>query len=192
MQSTKQLAAGVLTVVAVMAAAALLFIVPNYREARAVRAQVRDLQARVSTLADRSKAVDRLAEDVRRARDSAARNLKVIPETADVAGLIRKLSDPIDGVNVADQTFTAGTAGEAVVGGKVTAMSLPVSADMRATFESVVAMIDKAEAMARLVRVSSVRLLCKRDEQKSDVPLLSASVGLEVIYDPMDQSPEVK
>jgi hypothetical protein len=61
---------------------------------------------------------------------------------------------------------------------------MPVTADMTATFDSVLALVDTAESMNRLVRVASLRMMCKRDDQKSDVPLLKASVGLEVIYDP--------
>lgn len=178
-----------LGVLVLLAIAVLLFIAPNYREAKVVRGQVADLEARVATLTARTQAVDHLEEEVRAAREHAANDLKIIPETPDVAGLIRKLSDQIDGVNIVDQTFTAGTPGEAIIGGDSTAMAMPVAADMRGTFESAVALIRKAESMSRLVRVSSVRLLCKREEQKAVMPLLTASVGLEVIYDTLEKPP---
>jgi hypothetical protein len=207
MRTGKQMTMGIGTVGVVAAAASLLFIIPNYREARAVRSQVSDLQARVSTLETRKRAVDELEHDVLAAREVAASKLKSIPETADVAGLIRRLSDRIDGVNVLEQTFTAGTPGPAIIGeerdsGSVQA--LPVAADMQATFDAVIALIDNAERMNRLVRVGSVRLMCRRDEPSaggqssgkkgtanhssapagSDLtPLLQASIGLEVIYD---------
>lgn len=196
MRTAKQMALGVGSVGVVAASVSFFFVMPNYREARAVQMQVADLQARVNTLESRKRAVDRLEEDVRIAREVAANNLKTIPETADVAGLIRRLSDRIDGVNVVDQTFTAGTPGPAIIiGGSKQedpgVQALPVAADMHATFETVMALIDKAEAMSRLVRVSSVRLMCKRDDktqgegggEAGGVPLLQASVGLEVIYD---------
>lgn len=182
MRTTKQMTMGVLAVLVALGLVTAMFILPNYREARDVRTQVKDLQARVTTLESRTHAVDQLAEEVRAAREAAATNLKAIPETADVAGLIRKLSDPIDGMNIVDQTFTAGTAGPAIVGDDTPAMALPVVAEMHSTFESAQAMIRKAEMMRRLVRVSSVRLQCKRDDQKADIPVLVASIGLEVIY----------
>ncbi len=181
--------------VAALGIAALLFIMPNYREARAVRLQVRELQARLSSLGNRTQAVERLARDVESAREHVANDLKIIPESADVADLIRKLSYPIDGVTVTDQTFTAGSPADAIVGGvgardegknaeaQAPPQALQVSAELSATFESVLALVQKAEAMDRLIRVASVRMLCKRDEQMGDVPLLKASVGLEVIYD---------
>ena len=193
MWTTKHMAMGTLTVCVIVALAVMLFIWPNYREAKTVRAQVADLRARASTLLAREKAVERLAGDVHTAREHIVSDLKVIPETADVAGLIRKLSDAIDGVNVLDQTFTAGTPSAALAGasaGGAHAMATPVAADMRATFDSVFALLRKAESMDRLVRVASVRLLCKRDDQKgaktSDVPVLAASVSLEVVFEPLD------
>jgi len=71
-------------------------------------------------------------------------------------------------------------------------MAMPLAADMYATFESVMALIDKAESMSRLVRVASLRLLCKRDDQKTDVPLLNASIGLEAVYDAQESTNENK
>jgi hypothetical protein len=195
MRTTKHFTLALLGVVAALGIAALLFIMPNYREARAVRLQVRELQARLSSLGNRTQAVERLARDVESAREHVANDLKIIPESADVADLIRKLSYPIDGVTVTDQTFTAGSPADAIVGGvgardegknaeaQAPPQALPVSAELSATFESVLALVQKAEAMDRLIRVASVRMLCKRDEQMGDVPLLKASVGLEVIYD---------
>lgn len=201
MQSGKHMAIGVAVVAAIVGVATAVFIVPNYREANTVRVQVADLQARVETLAEREAELDLLEQQVRNAREQVLVNLKTIPETADVAGLIRNLSDRIDGVNVLEQTFAAGTAGPAIIGDdRVTARSMPVAADMRATFESVLALIAKAETMPRLVRVASVRLQCKREDERSaansmkgsgaavpasvgSVPVLSASIGLEAIFD---------
>ena len=198
MSTTKHMSLGLLAVLAVVAAVSLMFIVPNYRQAAAVQAQIAELQARVETLGLRTAAVERLAGEVTAAREQAAADLKVVPETADVAGLIRKLSDAIDGVNVVDQTFTAGTPGPAIIGadasgsGAASVMSQPVSAEMRCTFESAQALIRKAEAMHRLVRIASVRLQCKRDDAKALTPLVNASVGLEVIYDSPVATPRME
>jgi hypothetical protein len=186
---------GALVVVGIMTMAVVLFIWPNYREAKVVRTHVADLEARANTLESRALAVDHLAAEVDLARTRMANDLKVIPESADVAGLIRKLSDTIDGVNVVDQTFTAGTAGVAIVGVESPARATPVAADMRATFESIFALLRKAESMDRLVRIASVRLLCKRDEPNqgsSDVPVLTASVSLEVVYEPLEPHDEAE
>jgi hypothetical protein len=166
-----------------------------------------DLKSRIAGLGDRSQAVQRLADDVNTERQHVERDLKIIPATADVADLIRKLSYQIDGVTVTDQTFTAGSPTDAIVGGASAAptgpasaaaaapapQAMPVTAEMSATFDSVLGLIDQAENMNRLIRVASVRITCKRDDQKTDVPLLKASVGLEVIYGPSSgSSPTVR
>jgi hypothetical protein len=101
-----------------------------------------------------------------------------------MASVIRKLSLPVDKVTVHDQTFTAGTATSAIPGhSEVTTMAMPLTVEMQATFDSVFAMVRAAESMSRLVRVSSVRVLCKR-EKDEEPPVLTASVGLEAIFEP--------
>ena len=40
---------------------------------------------------------------------------------------------------------------------------MPLTVDMQATFDSVFALIRNAESMDRLVRVASVRVMCKRE-----------------------------
>ena len=188
MPTPKHMVTAVLAVLATVALAALLFIMPNYREARDVRAQVADLQSRVGLLSSRAQAVDRLAQELRDATAHAASELKTIPETADIAGLIRKLSDHIDGVNVAQQTFMAGTPAPAIVGGDSSAMCMPLAADMLATFEAVADLVREAESMSRLVRVSSVHLQSQRDDPKADGSLIDAKIALEAIYDPQEPS----
>jgi hypothetical protein len=204
MRTTKQLILAVLIVVAAMALLAALIIWPNYREAAAVRQQVRELHERLARLGDRTQEVARLGQEVQAARQHVQNDLKIVPESADVASLIRKLSYPIDGMTVADQTFTAGSPADAIVTALATSpepetakdrptpQAMPVTAELFATFESVLGLIVQAESMERLVRVSSVRVSCQREQQQqmktttttTEIPLLKASIGLEVIYDP--------
>jgi hypothetical protein len=49
-------------------------------------------------------------------------------------------------------------------------------------------LIRNAESLERLVRVASVRVLCKRDEKNPDQSTLKASVGLEAIFIPGDST----
>ena len=63
MQSNKHFAIGIAATIAVAAMASILFIWPNYREARAVRAQVAELEGRVIKLASRTEEVERLAAE---------------------------------------------------------------------------------------------------------------------------------
>jgi len=161
-----------------------LLVWPNYRETRAVRQEITKLQQKISALADQTGVVASLSDELKQARQRVEEELKFIPRTSDVAGLMRKLSLPVDGRTVLDQTFTAGSPCDAAVGETFTERAMPLTVDLEATFDSVFALIRAAELMDRLVRVSSVRMAAERQGDGSGVPVLTASVGLEVIYDP--------
>jgi hypothetical protein len=56
---------------------------------------------------------------------------------------------------------------------------------MKATFDSVYALLATAERTDRLVRFASLRLAADRTTGSNEqMPMLTASVGLEVIYEP--------
>lgn len=195
MSSNRQIflgGAGLTVLVAVMA---WLFIWPGYRDARGFRVQVEILCGKIAGLEDGHREVGRLKEQVDEAGRLVGERCKEIPASPEVAELIRKLSLPVDGVSVTDQTFTAGSA-EAIDASGLegwTFWAMPLKVEMSATFESIYALLRAAESMNQLMRVSSLKVICKRDEKSSapvaapgaDVsPMLNASVGLEAIYDP--------
>jgi Tfp pilus assembly protein PilO len=161
-----------------------LLVWPSYRKAHAIRQEVVELREKISGLAGQTGKVEQLADELEAARRRVGEDLKFVPETADVAGLMRKLSLPVDGRTVLDQTFTAGNPCDAVLGEDFDERVLPLTVDMEATFDSVFALICAAERMDRLVRVSSVRVAAERPGGGPEVPMLTASVGLEVVYDP--------
>ena len=160
-----------------------LLVWPNYREARQIRQETAELRRKISDSAGHTGTVERLADELESARARVDRELKLIPDAPDVAGLMRKLSLPVDGRTVLDQTFTAGNACDAVLGESFSERSMPLTVDMQARFDSVFALICAAERMNRLVRISSVRLAADRSGAARGMPMLTASVGLEVIYD---------
>jgi len=163
------------------------FIVwPNYREVSSIRRQIADLEGKMQGLQGQTQALDRLGAQVSKARWRMEHDLKEIPDSPDIAGLIRKLSQEVDHSTVLDQTFTAGTAGDAVAGGGESQMqAMPLTVDMEATFESVFALLRNAESMHRLIRVASVHVVCKRDDKKPQIgtPIVRARGGLEAIYE---------
>ena len=128
-------------------------------------------------------AIDRLAADLDELTRRVETEHKVIPESADIAGLMRVLSMPVDGVTIRDQTFTTGQPKEAVVGGDLTAMATPLTIDMVARFDSIFALIQAAESLDRLLRVESLNMVCEHPEGEDEL-FASASVSLDVIYDP--------
>jgi Tfp pilus assembly protein PilO len=174
-----------------------LLVWPARRDARETRAEIAKLEKKIESLDEAHAAVDRLSAELEESRRYAAEQLKAIPRSPDVAQLMRRLSMPVDGRHVLDQTFTAGSAHPAVAGtGEDFAeQAMPLTVDMQASFDSIFALLRLSESMDRLVRIASVRLISGRvSEQtamRSDAPprhddLLTASVGLEVIYEPAD------
>jgi DNA-binding LacI/PurR family transcriptional regulator len=109
--------------------------------------------------------------------------LTMLPVSRRLDGLI-VLSLPIDARTVRDQTFTAGSPSAAAAGEDFPELAVPLTVDMEATFDSVFALIRIAEQMDRLVRVASVRMAADRTEDLEETPVLTATIGLEVIYEP--------
>lgn len=166
---------------------------PTYRQVHETRQEIAVLERKVDSLPQVTETVETLAEDLDRLQLELDRELKVIPEHAEIASLIRRLSLPVDGRTVLDQTFTTGSANPAIAGEQEPdVLAMPLTVDMEANFDSLFAMIRAAESMERLIRVSSVRIQCDRDkgEQSTDHrghPLLTASVSLEAIYRPASE-----
>ena len=184
MNESRHLLASIALGVGILLLGGAILVWPNWRETARVHREIADLQRRVSGLDERTLAVERLATELEEARRHVDDKLKFVPESPDVAGLMRKLSLPVDGVNVLDQTFTAGSPGEAVPNAEFSEEVLPLTVDMDARFDSIIALIRSAELMDRLIRVASVRLVADRADDPIGSPILTASVGLDVIYDP--------
>ena len=185
MSSTKHLALGAAGVVAALTLVAVFIIGPNYRKAAAIRTQMLELQAKVDRLGRQSQELADLRTAVAASRRRVDAELKLIPEVPDLASLFRKLSQSVDRVRVLDQTFTAGSTGEAIAGGKTAVLALPLTVDMESTFDSVFALIQNAESLDRLVRVSSVRIGRKAEEKEfAGPPIVKATVNQEAIFEP--------
>jgi Tfp pilus assembly protein PilO len=153
------------------------FIGPNYAEAAAARREITQLQAKIAGLESHASAVDALRDQCLLLRRQLQTECKSIPPSADLAGLIRALSQDVDRLNVMDQTFTAGSPSLAfdqpstVNGQRPAAESrslnadrptslhtMPLTIDMDASFASTFALLRQVEALPRLVRVNSVRI----------------------------------
>ncbi|HWB20973.1 MAG TPA: type 4a pilus biogenesis protein PilO [Phycisphaerales bacterium] len=89
---------------------------------------------------------------------------------------------PIDGDNVIDQTFQAGSPAPAVVGFDGGPQRMPITVDMTGSFHSIFSLIDRAESLPRLIRVASVRINRQPDPDDRPIPKLRATISLEAIY----------
>ncbi len=183
MSSSKHLRIAILAVVIVVTVGGLLLVWPSYREAKALNHQAAVLRNKGEAYSIQIEVIDRLTADLDEMTRRVETQHKVIPESADIAGLMRVLSMPVDGVTIRDQTFTTGQPKEAVVGGDLTAKATPLTIDMVARFDSIFALIQAAESLDRLLRVESLNIVCEHPEGEDEL-FVSASVSLDVIYDP--------
>lgn len=204
MNNDRHLLMSSLAVVGAIALTAFLFVIPNYRQAGAMQQEVIALRDRIAGLETQSKALDELNSEIASVQNVIDTRMKAIPETPDLANVIRSLSQEVDRINVMDQTFTAGSPADALPDlGKnrgpekpkppgasnepsantQSAFAMPLTVDMEARFEAIFDLIRSAESMQRLIRIASIRMVCKRDDkQASSSPIIKASVGLEAIY----------
>ncbi len=112
---------------------------------------------------------------------------KRIPPSPEIAELIEFLSREVDRRDVRDQRSTAGDPVSAVIGEQVGVLATPLTVDMEATFDSVFRLIRAAETTDRLIRVGRVRIYRDRDKKADGSPFVQASVGLEIVYEPLPE-----
>lgn len=186
----------ILSAVLALALGGAVLVWPTMSKRSAVQEQIESLERKIAGISDEAKTVSRLEAELAALRETAAVEMKRVPGTPDMAGIMRKLSLPVDGRTVRDQTFTAGTPMSAIIGEETPEASLPLTVDMEADFEAVFALLRTAERMDRLVNVRSLHLMSPRAQERmlsrsrnetsgkseADEGLLSASVGLDVIY----------
>ncbi len=184
----KHLVWTVLLGVAIGAAGIGLFAWPNYRRDLEVRADIEELDEMIRQHTRHQSEEESLRDRVRDARLAADWQIKSIPGEPDVASLMRRLSLPVDQTVVFDQTFTAGSAASVLGEDPPREMLMPLTVDMEATFDSVFALLRSAEVLDRLVRISTVRLSADSSIERESTPILTASVGLEAIYLPDEES----
>jgi len=173
----------VVTALGIFVAGGALFAFPPYQERRAIGAEVLDLEERIQDLGDLTGEVESLAKEFTALRRELDQDYKVIPEQPGIAEIMRKLSLTVDGATVLEQTFTAGGAGDAVIGAEYDEQAVRLSVEMDAGFDAVFALVRAAEKLDRLVRIGTVRLTAVREEGHGPTTL-NASVGLDVIFEP--------
>ena len=182
MSSSKHLGFAILTMISVVALGGLLLAWPSYREATDVNRQAEALRRKGDDYNQQVEVVAALTTQLEEATRRIKTGLKKIPESSDISGLMRVLSLPVDGVNIREQAFNAGAPKDAVVGSQLSAQVCPLTVDMEARFDAVFALMRAAESMDRLLRITSVNVVCQRDDDEQ--PFARATVVLEAVYDP--------
>lgn len=189
MSSKKHLTLALLAGFVVLVLGFGLLVWPALSKTNEITARIADLDHKNRTLDTRTEQIKELTKNVDDAEVEASRALKRIPNSPEIADLMRQLSMPVDGYYVADQTFTARGSKPAAADEDMTARALPVTVTMTAHYDAVLEILRRAESMDRLVRVASVRV--NRDPERSNIEtdddaMLIATIDLEAIYQPLD------
>ncbi len=186
MSTSRHLLIAVAGLVVIVLLGGAVLVWPSNREAGVLTEQIVRLQKKITVLSIRNQQVAQLDREVNEAARRRDAQCKRIPTSPQIADLIGRLSQEVDGVTVRDQRFTAGEPYDATVGLGSAVRAAPLTIDMVARFDSVFALIRAVETMDRLVRVALVRLHRPREAgDTEDGPLVAATIRLEVVFEPL-------
>jgi len=176
----------VLAALLVVGLGGLLLVWPSYRELAQVNRQTEVLRHKGENLHVQVRNIAHLRNELDRVTEQITSELKLIPESPDIADVMRLLSKPLDGVHVRDQTFRAGSSREAVPGGEFSVRVQPLTVEIEGRFDAIFDLIVSVESMERLVRIGSIRVVCDHRDNY-DWRVAKASIVLEAVY---DESPQ--
>jgi hypothetical protein len=146
-----------------VAGSAGLLLLPAIRASEARTAECGRLLSQVSRYEEIAAARDRLRAEVEVVRRDSVRVLRTIPGTADQAQLMRMLAVST-GPDMGTQTIVAGDPLPATMRGSTGYQAVPVTVEMKASFERVMEVLARAEGDRRLVRPIRVEITRPQDE----------------------------
>lgn len=154
---------------------------PLHVRAASLETDVDDLRERIaeSSVPEAQLDATRVERDRRRSM-LAAEGFESLPDgTPDVAGVIRRLSLPIDGHRVLDQTFTAGRAGAAANGAPDGWRATPVRVEVVGDWSAIRDLLDLVDDLPGPVRTTALRL--NRTEVEG-LPAARLELELDVLH----------
>lgn len=154
---------------------------PLHVRASTLEGDVADLQVRIAESSVPEARLDaaRLERDRRRSMLVGEGFDRLPGGTPDVAGVIRRLSLPIDGLRVFDQTFTAGRAGAAASGGPEGWRATPVRLEVVGDWAAIRELLGLVDDLPGPVRTTALRL------QRTEVdhaPAVRLELELDVLH----------
>ena len=158
------------------------FIWPNYNGAEQATNDALELELRIKQLELRQVEVEKMHSDLEDMEKKVDLECKRVPSVPDTAEIVKHLSLEVDGQNVQDQSFTAGSTSTKPLQQNSFDIQ-PLAVTMHADFESIFSVIQSVESMNRLVRISYVRMSRKEAEANETAPVLEAAIGLHAMYD---------
>ncbi|MHC4717882.1 MAG: hypothetical protein ACYS5V_12990, partial [Planctomycetota bacterium] len=108
MSSKRHLAMAILALIVVVGLGGLLLAWPAYSDAAVLNRQTDELRAKGERYELQAEEIARLSTQLDEATQWVDTRLRVVPDSPDIAGLMRVLSLAVDGSLVRDQVFDAG------------------------------------------------------------------------------------
>lgn len=168
----------------VAAAAGLTWMLtwPEWTKGTAMAVEVSELERKIIDLAGAQDTLDAATERLRIAGARQVTECRQVPPTADVAGLMQALSLEVDGHRVHDQTFTVADAPSPL---SEHYEALPLQLEVVGGFDGIWDVLEQAESLPRLVRVSGLDIstTTRRDDAPGTKPLRGV-LALDVVYAP--------
>ena len=161
------------------------FTWPRWIEGSTKATTVQELDRKIVDLAGAKETLDAATARLREAGVRQRTECREIPVTADVAGLMQSLSLDVDGTRVHDQTFTVADAPRDL---SERYESLPLELEVVGDFDGIWDVLERAEVLPRLVRVSGLDIssTARRDDAPGIRPL-RAVLSLDLVYAPADK-----
>ncbi len=182
MSSSRHLTMAVFAALLVVGLGGLLLVWPSYRQLAQINRQTEVLRNKGENYHLQVRSIANLRTELDRTTDQIASELRLIPESPEVADVMRILSRPLDGVHVQDQTFRAGNTREAIPGSDLSVRVQPLTVEIEGRFDAIFDLLVSVESMERLVRIASLRVECDHRDNY-DSRTAKASIVLEAVYD---------
>lgn len=179
---------GFLAVVLTIVSVSVFFTWPNYSKASGLSAKADALDLKIGRLEDAEQDVQQREASLQRLQAEHDAICLHVPDRPDVANLMNHLSVGVDGVAVLDQTFTVRGTPDAI--GDDRFEVLPLVVELETNFGHAFDVIRRVEALDRLVRVTSVRMSSNQHSMERGGSTITASVGLDVVYEQPDRGGE--
>lgn len=158
------------------------FAMPNYKTATFNTGEANRLEDRINKLEKRQVEVQQMRESYETLASQVQAECKRVPKTPNTAQIVQTLSLDVDGLHVVDQSFVAGANSVKSNETEDSFFLQPLAITMEADFDSIFSVIQQAESMNRLIRISSIRISRPEREANRSTVMLEAAVGLHAPF----------
>lgn len=163
---------------------------PAYRQGLQYRREIKSLEHRTDISPATADAERQLVTRVAERRAFVERECREVPGSPDVAEIVHRLSLHKDDVHVVDQNFTTGVPAPAGSDPSWPERAMPLTIDLRGSFESGFSLVRAVERMDRLLRITSLQFSAERTEEERSLPVVRMTLGVEAIYVDEGHRPE--